>query len=69
MSDQLEMVYNAFLNNSVPMMWENVAYPSLKPLGSWVTDLTFRTSFIGNWIKHGQPKSYWMSGFFFPQGN
>ena len=68
MSEQLEMVYNAFLNNQVPSMWADAAYPSLKPLGSWVTDLVYRCVFIDNWIKHGQPKSFWLSGFFFPQG-
>ena len=27
-------------------MWSNAAYPSLKPLGSWVKDLVMRTTFI-----------------------
>ncbi|KAK3599709.1 hypothetical protein CHS0354_037182 [Potamilus streckersoni] len=68
MSEQLEKVYYAFLNNQVPGMWANAAYPSLKPLASWVQDLVLRCSFINNWILLGQPKSYWLSGFFFPQG-
>ncbi len=25
-------------------------------------------SFIQHWIMNGHPKSFWMSGFFFPQG-
>jgi len=49
-------------------MWENAAYPSLKPLSSWVKDLILRCSMIDNWIKHDKPKSYWISGIFFPQG-
>lgn len=68
MSEELEMVYNAFLNNQVPGLWANAAYPSLKPLGSWVNDLVYRCAFVENWIKWGQPKSFWLSGFFFPQG-
>ncbi|XP_012945211.2 dynein heavy chain 6, axonemal [Aplysia californica] len=68
MSEELETVYNAFLNNQVPDLWANSAYPSLKPLGSWVKDLVLRCAFINNWIVHGLPKSYWLSGFFFPQG-
>ncbi|BFZ25685.1 hypothetical protein BsWGS_28724 [Bradybaena similaris] len=68
MSEDLERIYNAFLNNQVPSQWANAAYPSLKSLGSWVKDLVLRCSFINNWIVHGQPKSYWLSGFFFPQG-
>ncbi|KAJ8779395.1 hypothetical protein J1605_012684 [Eschrichtius robustus] len=87
MSEEMEKVYNSFLNNQVPSLWSNTAYPSLKPLGSWVKDLILRTAFVdvrkftslGSdefddtvgpklWLKRGQPKSFWISGFFFPQG-
>ncbi|RXN25582.1 dynein heavy chain axonemal [Labeo rohita] len=68
MSEEMEKIYNSFLNNQVPDHWSNAAYPSLKPLGSWVRDLTLRTAFIESWITSGQPKSFWISGFFFPQG-
>ncbi|XP_049712146.1 dynein axonemal heavy chain 6 isoform X2 [Elephas maximus indicus] len=68
MSEEMEKVYNSFLNNQVPSLWSNTAYPSLKPLGSWVKDLILRTSFVDLWLKRGQPKSFWISGFFFPQG-
>nr|XP_055061459.1 dynein axonemal heavy chain 6 isoform X1 [Misgurnus anguillicaudatus] len=68
MSEEMEKIYNSFLNNQVPSHWSNAAYPSLKPLGSWVKDLTMRTAFIESWITRGQPKSFWISGFFFPQG-
>ena len=30
----------------VPILWENAAYPSLKPLASWVKDLVLRINFI-----------------------
>ena len=33
-------------NLKVPIMWATAAYPSLKPLSSWVKDLTFRLHFI-----------------------
>ena len=39
MSDALETMSMAVFNNTVPDMWANKAYPSLKPLGSWVADL------------------------------
>ncbi|KXJ13494.1 Dynein heavy chain 6, axonemal [Exaiptasia diaphana] len=68
MSLELDMVYTSFLNNTVPTMWATAAYPSLKPLGSWVKDLVLRCAFIDQWIVHGPPNSFWISGFFFPQG-
>ncbi|KAK6493365.1 dynein heavy chain 6 [Huso huso] len=68
MSEEMEKIYHSFLNNQVPDQWANAAYPSLKPLGGWVKDLALRTAFIDNWIRRGQPKSFWISGFFFPQG-
>ncbi|XP_029367943.1 dynein heavy chain 6, axonemal [Echeneis naucrates] len=68
MSEEMDRIYTSFLNNQVPNYWANAAYPSLKSLASWVRDLVLRTSFIQTWITHGQPKSFWISGFFFPQG-
>lgn len=49
-------------------MWAAKAYPSLKPLSSWVLDLTWRLDFIMFWLRFGAPNSFWISGFFFPQG-
>ena len=68
MSEQLEKVYNSFINNQVPSMWERAAYPSMKPLGSWIQDLVYRIHFISTWMLYGNPCSYWISGFYFPQG-
>uniref|UniRef100_A0A8K9XJ36 Dynein, axonemal, heavy chain 6 n=1 Tax=Oncorhynchus mykiss TaxID=8022 RepID=A0A8K9XJ36_ONCMY len=68
MSEEMERIYTSFLNNQVPNHWSTSAYPSLKPLASWVKDLALRTCFIENWITRGQPKSFWISGLFFPQG-
>mmetsp|Transcript_44767 Transcript_44767/g.87731 ORF Transcript_44767/g.87731 Transcript_44767/m.87731 type:complete len:3997 (-) Transcript_44767:184-12174(-) len=68
MSAELEAMFNAFLFNQVPTMWEAAAYPSLKPLASWFTDLIERLTFMDNWIRNSNPTCYWISGFFFPQG-
>ena len=67
MSSELENIYNSFLNNQVPGQWANAAYPSLKPLGTWIKDLSLRITFVDEWLKKGQPRSFWLSGFFFPQ--
>lgn len=46
MSEALEEVFKAFINNQVPQMWSSKSYPSLKSLGSWVQDLVLRLDFI-----------------------
>ncbi|XP_044079595.1 dynein axonemal heavy chain 1 isoform X1 [Siniperca chuatsi] len=67
MSSELELMANSLFNNVVPDMWKAKAYPSLKPLASWVSDLLQRISFLQRWISNGIPPVFWISGFFFPQ--
>lgn len=67
MSPDLEGVSSAVFDNRVPALWEAKAYPSLKPLSSWVSDLLERLAFVQRWIDAGVPSVYWISGFFFPQ--
>lgn len=67
MSPDLEGVSSAVFDNRVPALWEAKAYPSLKPLSSWVSDLLERLAFVQRWIDGGVPAVYWISGFFFPQ--
>ncbi|GCB77697.1 hypothetical protein scyTo_0018503, partial [Scyliorhinus torazame] len=67
MSSQLELMASSLHNNSVPEFWNAKAYPSLKPLASWVEDLLERIEFLQKWITHGIPAAFWISGFFFPQ--
>uniref|UniRef100_A0A8D3C1H3 Dynein, axonemal, heavy chain 1 n=1 Tax=Scophthalmus maximus TaxID=52904 RepID=A0A8D3C1H3_SCOMX len=68
MSSELELMASSLFNNTVPDMWKAKAYPSLKPLASWVSDLLQRISFVQSWIYDGIPPVFWISGFFFPQG-
>lgn len=42
MSDELDGVFACYINNTVPAPWSKAAYPSLKPLASWVKDLYAR---------------------------
>ncbi|XP_067444208.1 dynein axonemal heavy chain 1 isoform X2 [Thunnus thynnus] len=67
MSSELELMANSLFNNMVPDMWKAKAYPSLKPLASWVSDLLQRINFLQTWISNGIPPVFWISGFFFPQ--
>ncbi|XP_026666919.1 dynein heavy chain 6, axonemal [Ceratina calcarata] len=69
MSEELESVFIAFINNQVPQMWHNVnVYPSLKTLGSWIRNLELRIDFIQVWFVDAKPISFWISGLSFPQG-
>lgn len=67
MSSELEKMGNSMFNGQVPALWAARAYPSLKPLGSWVSDYIARLNALHEWIAHGAPNVYWMSGLFFPQ--
>ncbi|RHY56820.1 hypothetical protein DYB38_001612 [Aphanomyces astaci] len=68
LSAELEAMGNSMVNGQVPLMWSSCAYPSLKPLGSWVTDFLDRLTFLQTWIDAKQsPATYWISGFFFTQ--
>merc|ERR1711865_206114 len=67
MSADLDAMGTSLYNQKTPEMWENVAYPSLMPLGAWTNDLVDRLDFYTNWVKEGIPPIFWISAFFFPQ--
>lgn len=68
MSADLEEMFTAFQNNVTPSLWTRVAYPCLKPLASWFKDYVRRVTFFRNWCEKGQPSSFWLPGFYYPQG-
>merc|ERR1712070_770812 len=50
MSSSLENMFNCFVFQLVPKSWEDVAYPSLKPLNSWVEDFFMRLNDVSDWL-------------------
>ena len=68
MSADLEEMFISFQNNQTPGLWTKVAYPCLKPLASWFKDFLRRVTFFNDWCEKGEPVSFWLPGFYYPQG-
>ncbi|KAL0246239.1 hypothetical protein GEMRC1_007451 [Eukaryota sp. GEM-RC1] len=68
MSFELDLAFSSLLNNQVPAMWTAVAYPSVKPLSSWIKDFCNRVDFFKNWLVKGRPSIFHLPSFSFPQG-
>ncbi len=68
MSGELEGMYNCFVFAKTPPTWEEAGYPCLKPLPAWIEDFMCRIDLMDKWLTLGPRPSYWLSGFFFPQG-
>lgn len=66
MNQSLDQMYHSLINNQVPQIWHKVAYPSLKPLGSWFNDFLDKINFFRNWLENDKPKTYSLSAFYFP---
>ena len=67
LSAQCEQITQNLMTGLVPEAWGPVSYPSLKPIGSWVSDLCNRLEFMQKWVDNGPPPVFPLPYFFFPQ--
>uniref|UniRef100_A0A3Q3F240 Dynein, axonemal, heavy chain 5 like n=1 Tax=Kryptolebias marmoratus TaxID=37003 RepID=A0A3Q3F240_KRYMA len=67
MSDNLRDALDNIFDARVPSLWRKISWES-STLGFWFTELLERNKQFFNWVFEGRPKTFWMTGFFNPQG-
>ena len=59
---------NALYDDRVPESWASRAWPSLRPLASWLVNVLDRYKQLESWTSDlATPKVTWLSGLFNPQ--
>ena len=68
-SESMEELANALYLDRIPKRWESLAYPSLRTLGLWLSDLQGRITQLNEWSSNPieMPIVTWISGLFNPQ--
>lgn len=66
-SPDLEAVLTSLFENKVPRSWSK-AYFSLKPLATWMRDLSERYHFFAHWGAKTAPHCFWIGAFTYPTG-
>ena len=67
MSDTLRVAMNSIFDARAPPNWVKISWPS-PTLGLWFLLLQDRTKQLASWLDQGRPSTFWMTGFFNPQG-
>jgi len=73
MTPELQEDMNAVFDMRVPRRWTHdpsgAEISWLSPtVGKWFTGLLDRVQQLSDWLNNGRPKSYWLTGWFNPQG-
>jgi len=69
MSDAMEALQDALFLDRIPGSWSKMAWPSLRPLASWLVNFSDRLVQLDEWSQNPMdiPKVTWISGLYNPQ--
>jgi dynein heavy chain, axonemal len=67
LSGDLIDALDALFNARIPATWLKKSWEA-STLGNWFTGLLQRFDQLVKWVNMGRPKSFWLTGFFNPQG-
>ncbi|XP_077580363.1 dynein axonemal heavy chain 8-like [Stigmatopora nigra] len=67
MSETLRDALDNIFDARVPNLWKKLSWESTT-LGFWFTELLDRNKQFYSWVFARRPKTFWMTGFFNPQG-
>jgi dynein heavy chain len=67
MSDKLREALDSMYDARTPPQWAGISWLSAT-LGFWFTELLLRQEQFYTWCFDGRPNSFWLTGFFNPQG-
>jgi dynein heavy chain len=69
MSEGMEMLQECLFMEKIPPTWERLAFPSLRSLPLWLTNLQQRHAQLSGWVGNTAeiPMVTWVSGLFNPQ--
>lgn len=67
MSATLQDALNCIYDGRVPSWWSQISWQA-PGIGVWFNTLLMRHEQLHSWVEKGRPKSFWLAGFFNPQG-
>lgn len=67
MNENLRDALDSMFDARIPAHWQKISWDSSN-LGFWFTELVDRNSQFHSWCFDARPVSFWMTGFFNPQG-
>ncbi|KAK5607192.1 Dynein heavy chain 8, axonemal [Crenichthys baileyi] len=67
MNDNLRDILDNIFYSRVPSLWRNISWDS-STSGLWMANLVDRNEQFTKWVSKGRPNTFWMAGFFNPQG-